>query len=110
MEPYACGNGDYFFLISGKEFEKLKTSPLEDTLLFEGGESTDKKGRFSFEPHGDIKLALKRYPKDEGWEGIKVVELVLNQRGYDEMNHSGLVKGGELGIDYYVQEILRPNS
>jgi len=110
MEPYVCRSGDYFFLIDNEEVEKLKISQLEDTLLFEGGEPTDKKGRLSFEPNGDTKLILKRHPENaSSWEEIKVIELVLNGKGYDELYFGGLVKWGELGIDYYVQDILRPN-
>lgn len=109
MEPYVCRNGDYFYLIDNKEIEKLKTSQLEDTLLFEGGKSSNKIGRLSFDPNANEKIALKRHLEDKGWEGIKVVELIINQKGYDELYHGGLVAWGELGFDYFVQDILRPN-
>jgi len=110
MEPYACRNGDYFFLINGEELETLKTSSLESDLLLEGGKHAGKKGRLSFKANGDTKLAIKRYPADHGWDEIKIIELILNQVGYNEIYQSGLVRFGDLGIDYYVQDILRANN
>ena len=109
MEPYACRNGDYFFLIDNEELGKLKISPLEGPLLFEGGVPVGKKGKLTFEPNGDTKLALKRHPGDAGWNDIKMIELILNQDGFNDIYFGGLVVGGVLGIDYFVQDILRPN-
>ena len=55
-------------------------------------------------------LMLKRYPENSScWEDIEVIELVLNQEGYERLQYGGLVKMGGLAINCYVKDILRPN-
>ena len=88
MEPYVCRNDDYVFLISQREHESLRQSPLEATLLLEGGEQTSLVARLSFVPGNSRKLTLRYEPPGAGWNSLRSVELQVNQAAYDALPFS----------------------
>ena len=106
MEPYACNNGDYLFLVFNSDLPAFECGPIESELLLEGGEPTGKRGRLSYNPGQCEKISLIPAPWERGWDDIRIIELTLNQEGKDELLYgSGIVIQGLPEIDLYIQNL-----
>ena len=106
MESYACRNGDYFFLVNNLDINTLKDSSIESNLLFEGGDSTGKISRLSFDVKAHKKISLRFLPSDDlGYEYAQKVELIINSRAYDELYFGGYVVGIDSTFSLIVKDM-----